>query len=285
MTAKTLASGIGAIVDSGSGALAWALEVIRLDTVAVRYCTGSRSVTIDGNIFTPVTGAEFSNIASTLGLQVNNLIITVGDNDVMLREDVLDGLWDGSKFRIFQYDQLSPTAGIIPWHKGFIADLSPRIGAFSVEARDFRQALHQDTTRTHQFGCSYELGDAKCRKDLTAFTFTAVAVTGVTNASQFTCSSLGQATNFFTEGKLLFTTGPSANGIWRKIAAHTSGGLITLDKAAIKGVGVGNLLTIIAGCMHRPNEDCRDKFANKVNYGGCDTKPTVTDLITGKAAA
>jgi hypothetical protein len=44
-------------------------------------------------------------------------------------------------------------------------------------------------------------------------------------------------------------------------------------------VAIGDEITIVAGCTHRPDEDCRDKFSNKVNYGGCDSKPTVAELI------
>jgi uncharacterized phage protein (TIGR02218 family) len=285
VTAKAIGSALATHVQDPATVLAWALEIVRTDAVAVRWCTGSQDATISGNVYSTISAANFSSITSALGLSVDNLQVTISDSADVLREDVLDGLWDAARYRIFQYNQVSPSDGIITWPSGFIGNIQPRIADVQFEARDFRQAMHQDTTRTHQYGCVYELGDAKCRKDLTTFTFTAVAVTSVTNNLQFTCSGLAQAAEFFTEGRLLFTTGPSANGKWRKIAAHATGGVITLDTAAIKGIAVGNLLTIIAGCTHRPDEDCRDKFANKVNYGGCDTKPPVSDLMTGKPAA
>jgi uncharacterized phage protein (TIGR02218 family) len=282
MSAKSLAGGIGAIIDAGETALAWALEIVRPDATAVRYCTGSRRVTISGQVYSPVVGATFSSIACSLGLNVDNLIISVGDSDVILREDVLDGVWDGSRFRIFQYDQINPGAGLILWHSGFIADIEPRIGAFDIEARDFRQALHQDTTRTHQFTCPNELGDARCRKDLTAFTIAGIAVTAVASNRTFT-TTLAEAAGWATEGRILFTTGASANGIWRKVTLHAAAGVLTLDRAAILGVAVGNLLTVVAGCDHTP-PTCIRKFSNMPNYGGCPTKPTVSDLSTGELA-
>jgi uncharacterized phage protein (TIGR02218 family) len=284
VTAKTLAAGIGAIVDSGEGALAWGVEIIRADATALRYCTGHQRATIDGDVYTPFRGASFSSIASTVGLDVDNQKLSIGDSEDLTREDVYDGVWDGARYRLFQYDQLDPAAGIIPWHSGFIADIEPRIGAFDLEAHDLRQAAHQDTTRTFQFACPYELGDAKCRKDLTDFTSAGLTVDSVVSPQEFTFFS-GQPTGWGDNGLVTFTTGDSANGVSRRITTWVSvSGLVTvtLERAAIKGITVGDQFTAIAGCRKRPNEDCRDKFANKVNYGGCDTKPTVSDLMTGE---
>lgn len=283
MTAKTLDAGIGDHIDSGSTALAWALEVVRSDTTALRYCTGTQPATIDGDDFTPVSGATFSSIANTLGMDVDNLLVTLGDSDDILREDVLDQVWDGARYRIFQFNQLDPSDGVIPWQNGFVADIEPRVGAFDAELRDLRQAMHQDNTRTFQFACPYELGDAKCRQDLAAFTVTGVEVTAVASNQEFT-TDLAQAAGWATEGRLLVTTGNSANGIWRKIALHagTSGAAVfTLDRAAIKGIEVGDLLTVIAGCDHTP-PTCIDKFDNMVNYGGCPTKPPTNDIFRGR---
>jgi uncharacterized phage protein (TIGR02218 family) len=281
MTAKTLAPGIAAIVDGGDRAFAWAIEIRRADSVAMRLCTGFAPVTLNGEVYSPVTGVSSSSIASTLGLQIDNQTISIGDSDAILREDILDGVWSGARYRIRQYDQLEPAAGSIPWTSGFIADIEPRIAAFDAEAHDLRQALLQDTTRTHQFGCPYELGDAKCRADLAPFTHTGLVVTAVASNQTFT-TGLTEAADWATEGRLLFTLGENANGIWRKVKLHASGGVLTLDRATVYPVAVDDEFTVVAGCQHRPNEDCRDKFANKVNYGGCDTKPPVSDLMSGK---
>lgn len=285
MTAKALDTAIAAHLAGGQHTLAWAFEIVRSDAVAYRRCSGSRAAVIDGQTYTPVDGMTLSSIACSIGLNVDNLQVTVGDSAEILREDILDGVWDGARYRIFQYNWASPSDGIIPWPSGFIANAEPRVGAFDFEARDFRQALQQDTTRIHQFGCPWVLGDANCRKDLTAFTTTAVAITGVTSQRVITASSLSAAAaDHYGNGRLMFTSGANANGIWRQIDTNT-GGQITLVLPLLRTPLIGDLFTIIAGCRHRPDEDCRDKFANKVNYGGCDTKPTVSDIVNGELAA
>jgi uncharacterized phage protein (TIGR02218 family) len=286
VTARSLPAAIEAARAAGFLSLAWAFEFSSLYGQVLRYCGTSRNVTIGGDLYTARPGMSVSSIASTLGLGVDNLKATLGDNGDVLQADVIDGLWDGAPHRLFLFDPLAAVvtySDIVPWHYGTVANIEPRVGAFDAELRDWRQALHQDTTPTHQYGCDYELGDARCRKDLTAFTFNAVAVTGVSGAYQVTCAGLAQAAGFFTNGKARFTLGANANGltsqIWRRIRLHESGGVLTFQLPLVRPAAIADEITLVAGCTHRPDEDCRDKFDNKVNYGGCDSKPLVRELV------
>lgn len=282
MTERVLPAAIEVMRQSGFLSLAWALEIESLYGQTLRYCGTSRDHVIEGDTYTAVPGMSVSSIANTLGMEVDNLKSTMGDNGDILQADVLDGLWDGAPYRLFLFNPLDPSDGIVPWHYGTVANIEPRIGAFDCEHRDWRQALHQNTTPTHQYACTYELGDARCKADLSNFTFAAV-VTSVTNAYTFTCSGLAQAATFFSNGRLQFTLGANANGlssqIWRRVRLHETGGVLTMQLPLVRPVSIGDEILIVAGCTHRPDEDCRDKFDNKVNYGGCDTKPLVREIL------
>jgi uncharacterized phage protein (TIGR02218 family) len=283
MTARTLPAAIETMRASGFLSLTWALEITSRYGQVLRYCGATRDAEIDGETFTALPGMSVSSIASTLGMNVDNCKSTLGDNGDIVAADVYDGLWDASAYRLFMFNPLDPTDGIVPWHYGRVANIEPIIGAFVIEKRDHRQALHQDQTPTHQEACTYEVGDARCKKDLTAFTFAAVAVTSVASAYSFTCSGLAQAEHYFRNGRLQFTTGDNANGvssqIWRRIRAHATGGVLTMQLPLVRAVQVGDLITIVAGCTHRFEEDCRDKFSNAINNGGCNTKPLVRELL------
>jgi uncharacterized phage protein (TIGR02218 family) len=280
VTSRTLPTGIAA--QQGAHRLSWGLEIVSLYGQTLRYCGAGKDQPIGGNTYTALPGMSVSSIASTLGLEVDNLKATLGDNEDILQADVIDGLWDGASHRLFLFNLDDPDE-IVPWHYGTVANIEPRIGAHDIELRDLRQALHQDTTPTHQEGCTYTLGDARCKKDLTAFTFSGVAVSSVTNAYTFTCSGLAQAAAYFTQGKLRFTSGANANGltsqIWRQIRTHATGGVLTMTMPLPRTVAPGDVITIIAGCTHRFDEDCVAKFANGVNNGGCNTKPLVSELV------
>jgi uncharacterized phage protein (TIGR02218 family) len=280
VTARTLPSGMAA--QQGAHRLSWGLEIASLYGQTIRYCGAGKDQPIGGNTYTALPGMSVSSIASTLGLEVDNLKATLGDNEDILQADVIDGLWDGAPYRLFLFNIDDPDE-IEPWHYGTVANIEPRIGAHDIELRDWRQALHQDTTPTHQEGCTYTLGDARCKKDLTAFTFAGVTVTSVTNAYTFTCSGLAQAAAYFTQGKLRFTSGANANGltsqIWRQVRTHATGGVLTMAMALPRTVAPGDVITIVAGCTHRFDEDCVAKFSNGVNNGGCNTKPLVSTIL------
>lgn len=284
MTAKVLDSPIAANATGGFPTLAWAIEIIRPDTTAFRWCTGTREAVIDGDTYTPVDGLTFSSIASSVGMNVDNGKFTIGDSEDVLREDIIDGVWDGSAYRIFQYNWASPSDGIIPWPYGWVANAEPRVAAYDLEFRDFRAALLQDVTRIHSEPCGYELGDAKCRKDLTLFTITAEPITAVASRRQVTFAGFTEVADWATEGRLLFTSGPNANGIQRQIELHQAGGVITFTRELPYPALIGDEATIIAGCRHRWDLDCRDKFANMVNNGGCKDKPSVDALTKGELA-
>ncbi len=286
MTARTLPAAIEAQRAAGSLTLTWGLEIASLYGQVIRYCGTSRNKTIGADEYQARPGINVSSIASTLGLNVDNLKATLGDNGDILLADVIDGLYDGAPYRLFMFDPLQAVVtydDIVPWHYGTVANIEPRVAAFDSELRDHRQALHQDTTPTHQEGCTYELGDARCKKDLTAFNFTGVPVTGSVGAQQITCASLSQDAGFFTNGKARFTLGANANGltsqIWRRIRLHEAGGVLHFQLALPRAVAVDDEITIVSGCTHRPEEDCRDKFDNMVNNGGCQTKPLVRQLV------
>lgn len=285
MTAKALDAPIAAHIATGFPTLAWAVEIIRTDGAAFRWCTGTRPAPIEGEIYTPADGLTLSSIASSVGFNVDNGKFTIGDSDLVVRADILDGVWDGAAYRFFQYNWASPSDGIINWPNGWLANAEPRVGAFDMEFRDYRAALLQDTTRVHQYACPYELGDAKCRKDLTDFTALAEPITSVASRREVTFAGYTEVADWATEGRLLFTSGANANGIWRQIESHAAGGVITFTRELPHPALPGDEATIIAGCRHRPNEDCRDKFGNMVNNGGCNTKPSVDDLTKGALAS
>lgn len=284
MTAKALDAAIAAHVAAGFPTLAWAVEIIRTDDTAFRWCTGTRPAEIEGQLYTPVDGLTLSSIASSVGFNVDNGKFTIGDSESVDRIDILDGVWDGARYRFFQYNWASPSDGIINWPSGWLSNAEPRVGAFDMEFRDFRAALLQDTTRVHAYDCNYEVGGPKCRKDMTAFTYS-VVITAVASRRQITFAALAPlADGWFTEGRLLFTAGANANGIQRQIESHVSPGVITLTRELPREALIGDVATVVAGCRHRWDVDCRDKFDNMVNNGGCHTKPTVDDLTKGALA-
>jgi uncharacterized phage protein (TIGR02218 family) len=280
---RTFGGSLAAHVALPGTTLAWGMRVERTDGDITGWTSHDRAktVTIDAVplVLEPTNAIDISSIVREIGLGVPTLEATVLELDAtMTRADLLDGVWDGAKFYIFQYNWASPSDGLIDWLSGLFGSVTPRLGSFVIELRGLTQALHNDSTRVLQADCDYRFGDSRCTVNLAPHTYTG-EVDAVTNQRVFTID-LANPDDDFTEGELEWLTGLNT-GKRRKVMTHASQ-IVTLAEAAVRTIQVGDTFEIIRGCRKR-REDCID-FANVLNYPGADLKPTRDDLSQGEAA-
>ena len=146
---------------------------------------------------------------------------------------------------------------------------------FTLELRDDDWLLETKLGRQTSKFCQHDLGDGRCRVDLTPYTFTQT-ITNVTNRYQFTTNGSftpGQ----FSRGKITFTTGINT-GISRDISLFETGNNITLWQPLPYSIAPGDEVIIIQGCG-KTLFDCITRYNNAVNFGGEPHIPT-TDQIT-----
>jgi uncharacterized phage protein (TIGR02218 family) len=280
---RTFGGSLAAHVALPGTTLAWGMRVERTDGDITGWTSHDRAktVTIDAVplVLEPTNAIDISSIVREIGLGVPTLEATVLELDAtMTRADLLDGVWDGAKFYIFQYNWASPSDGLIDWLSGLFGSVTPRLGSFVIELRGLTQALHNDSTRVLQADCDYRFGDSRCTVNLAPHTYTG-EVDAVTNQRVFTID-LANPDDDFTEGELEWLTGLNT-GKRRKVMTHASQ-IVTLAEAAVRTIQVGDTFEIIRGCRKR-REDCID-FANVLNYPGADLKPTRDDLSQGETA-
>lgn len=273
---KTIPAGL---VDCAT--LVFGVRIVRTDTTVLGLTDHDKdkTVTVDGvsTLLEASPGFSIENLVSTAGLGVDNTEIQVESGTDITRADILARIWDGARVYFFRFNWKDPAAGTIPVKRGSFGNFKPKLDHFVVEFRDLRQALQPNSTWVFQEACRWRLGDARCAKNLTAFTFT-TAVTTATSNTVFTASALTQAADYFGEGFVDFTSGLNAATPGFKVKSFT-GGVVTLSEGAIYPIQVGNAFTIIAGCRKRWDLDCRDKFDNLLNFGGEKDKPTRDQLI------
>ena len=265
-----------AVIDSGAFQFGWTAKFTRADanqspeSGIFRFCSGTRDAPISGQTYTAAPGFELSSITCTLGYGVDTLEMTVLTNDDMTRAEFLSGRWYACRVEFNQYNWASPSDGFIEWPVYTVSDVTPLQGGFKLELRDLRQYMRQDYSLSTGKTCPHRLGsvgDSRCNKDLTSFTH-GFTVTGVTSRSIFTCSGLGQATDYFTNGQATFDDGLHG-GLPLLIRSHTTGGIISLAVPLIADIVIGQTGVAIAGCLKR-REDCITKFNNVLNFGGQD---------------
>jgi len=281
---RTLAAGIGAHVLLPATTLAWGMRVQRADGAIFGFTDHdtAKTVTIDAVALAlePANAISISSIAREIGLAVANLEATVLAFDAtMTKVDLLDGVWDGAEFDIFQFNWASPSDGLIEWMSGQFGASTPRLGSFVIELRGITQCFQNDTTPIVQADCSYRFGGPGCLVALGPHTYTAT-VTVVTSQRQFTID-LANPLDDFTEGELLWLTGLNT-GRRRKVMTHTGAGVVTIAEAALRTIQVGDTATIIRGCRKR-RVDCIS-FLNVLRFPGFDQKPSRGELADGDVA-
>jgi uncharacterized phage protein (TIGR02218 family) len=284
---RSFGGSLASHIASRSHRLAWGMRVERSDGDITGWTSHDRAktVTIDATplVLEPTNAIDISSIVREIGLGVPTLEATVLELDAtMTRADLLDGVWDGAEFFIFQYNWASPSDGLIEWLSGRFGSVTPRHGSFVIELRGLTQALHNDATRILQADCDYRFGDSRCTVNLAPHTY-AFEVVAVTNQRVFEID-LANPDDDFTEGELTWDIGSGAGlnaGKRRKVMSHASQ-IITLAEAAVRTIQVGDTGEIIRGCRKR-REDCI-AFANVLNYPGADLKPTRDALSQGETA-
>jgi uncharacterized phage protein (TIGR02218 family) len=264
--------------------LAWFMRVTRTDTTVYGFTSAQRDVEIGGVDYLAGPGLEVANLVSTAGFAVDNTELTIlADDTIITVPDILAGRWNNAAFVLFRASWADKSLGIDVHKAGTFGTVQPANGAFTVELRGLQQYLQQPIGAASTKTCRARLGDAKCRKDLTAFTVTGT-LTSVTSQQVFADTGRSEADDYFGNGLLTWTGGDNI-GITAQVKTYVqTGGVITLSVPAVAAVQVGDTYSLVAGCRKRVDEDCRDKFANILNFQGEPHRPTIDELTASPEA-
>ena len=117
--------------------------------------------------------------------------------------------------------------------KGTLGEVRREGQAFTAEVRGLSDRLAQESGRLYTATCSADLGDGRCRIDLTSPAFRgAGAVISPEATAAFTAGGLdGFEDGWFTAGKLTFTSGANS-GLSVEVKSHRKAGAVRLDAVA-----------------------------------------------------
>lgn len=281
-----------AYMQASGTALAWALLLQRPDGTLYGFTSADVPLVLDLTAwghpaetafeFTHLQGLDVSSIATTAGFEVDNLeLTTLDDGSLFTRDDILAGRWANTRYRLFRYRWDAAPVTIADWvhvrQRGTLGQITPGQTTIRAELRGLTQRLQQPVGIVSTKTCQVRLGSEKCKVGLVPFTTTGLTVTAVASAQQFTAAAATQAADWFGEGTVTWLTGDNA-GISHKVRTFEAG-VFTLVLPAVLPVQVGDTFAAVAGCRQRL-DDCRDKFANVLNFQGDPHRPTTDDLVT-----
>jgi len=231
--------------------------------VTLRYTSGDRDITHDGNLFR--AGGEISGYALVTGgrmrcvrgLEVDTTEITIapGVNDTVngipLLTAIRQGQFDRANVRkeraffasMASYGDTSPGTLII--FSGEVAEAVPSRTQAKLTVKSDVYLLNVSMPRkVYQASCPHTLGDSGCGVDRSAYAVTSTVLTGSTAVS-IVCG-LTQASGYFDLGTVAFTSGKNA-GLSRSIKAYAPGA-ITLTAPFPNAPEVGDAFTVLPGC-------------------------------------
>lgn len=276
---RTFPDGLQAHLDGGVTTLCTCWRLTRGDGAVYGFTDHDRTLSFDGVMFAPETGATGSALESSTGLAVDNASFEGALNAAFLTEADLDaGRFDGARIEVWRVNWANVSQRVL-LKSGALGEVKRGPGAYEAELRGLAHVLGQTTGRVYQHTCDARLGDARCKIDLgdPAY-FGAGNVESASDRARFRVSGLGTFDDgWFSLGLLTWADGANA-GLSMHVKSHTDDELV-LWRPAPETIAPGDAFSITAGCDKR-FETCRDKFANIVNFRGFHLMPG-DDFITG----
>lgn len=289
---KSIGAALQSHLETGETTLAICVKITRNDNEVFGFTDHDKELTVDTVTYRPIIGVETSAAETQAGLNVDQLEMR-GFLDALgvTEAEISAGLWDQADIRVFQVNWANTSQGTIKLRRGWLGEVSVT-QEFRAELRGVAQKLQQSIIELVSEYCKADLFDSRCGLTATegSTKFTGVSVSSIVSAQrQFISLSgspsiSGLASDFFSGGKILWTTGSNAS-LQMEIKTHSlgspNGANITLVQAMPYEILVGDEFTIFAGCRKRYVEDCGTKFNNQENFRGFPHLPGLDEVLKG----
>ena len=259
--------------------------VTRGDGVEIRGTEWDRDLVITtgtyAGTFLARAGITGSDIRSTSDLSVDNLEVTgalaaplttdsSSASSLFLLDvtaaDIEAGLLDNAEAVTFLVNSNDPDLYQRVLRAGWLGNSQRTAeGQYKIELRGLTQALSQGIVRTYSIGCDAELGDARCKVDMTSFTHNRfVAGIMIPRRRIFHSGASLDFTGQIVGGKVTFTSGP-CDGFSMEIKEYDSPNQeIGLYLPTPVDFELTDTFTVTAGC-DKAFGTCKVEYNNIVN--------------------
>lgn len=272
---KTISSALASHITGGALTMCTCWRIQRPDGQSFRFTDHDADIMVGGELYEADSGFTRSAVEGDDTLAAPNLQI-VGLVQAINASDLINGLWDYSEVKIFLVNWTSPDSGQIKLRHGFLGEITTDdSGEFQAELRGLAQLLGNNVGELYTPECRADLGDARCKVDLTPLTGHGVCGAG-SSKTAFVATGLSQPASYYDGGTMQMTTGVNV-GVRREVLTW-DGTTLTLFLPLPQSVTVGDAFTVTPGC-DKQLKTCIDKFNNVLNYRGEPTVPGSDALL------
>ena len=239
-------------------------EVTRSDGTQERYTDHDADIVAMGYTWSSLTSYDSTTALARQDMSVLTSEFTTGVQDGVTLADIEAQKYDDAQIVLYAIDWSSPSDGVVPLLKGWVGNITVDGQQIKFEFRSLAQKLQQNVGRTISAACDADLGDSRCKVDLTPYTVAGTAQSG----DQYTLNdaSLTQANNYFAGGRL------TIHGVSREIRSSTSAGVITFYDPLPTPIVAGDAYSMTPGC-DKTIGTCNSKYSNVVNFRGFPDVP------------
>ena len=275
---RDLAPAFAAHLSGGVTTLCRCWSLRRRDGVALGFTDHDRDLTFAGLVHAARTGLEAAEASAEAGFAVSGGDVAGALSSLGLTEaDIAGGLYDGASVETWLVDWTNPQTRLL-LDMGTIGEIRREDDAFVAELRGVAARLDAEIGRSYRATCCAELGDTRCRVDLSAWRKTGRVLALPEPATLHVALAENVPDGLFTGGRLTWTGGANA-GLSADLRLQ-AGDLVELWEAPPHPVAAGDTFTLTAGCDKRL-ATCRDRFANAVNFQGFPHMPGNDTLLHG----
>lgn len=232
-------------------------------------------LTVDSLVYKPSAALERISMNLRNNAEVSNQELASAWSIDLPQEDLQAGLFDNAEIYVFKTSWVDVTLGKIDVFKGKLGAVQWSEDGFRADIVSSMQQLIKPIGATTTLKCRHLLFSTAsdqqigfCGVSAGSFTYSSTISSIILQKMKFTCTTLGLANGFCSQGKLVWTGGNNA-GFDSTVKIHTAGGSDTIELFLPTNLAmqVGDTFTIYAGC-NKTTDHCKNKFNNIANFGG-----------------
>ena len=245
-----------------------------------RWTSHDRDLTVGGNVYIAAPGVERSAILTRADLSVPSVELRALEHAI--EAEIIDRGWvDNANITISVVDSDTPSGGTMVIFSGTLGQVQRTREGYEVEGRGQSQRLSQQIGEFYSRECRADLGDARCKVDLSAYTYTGYVgtldgdrgfepfVTEHQGTTYPTGTAFSEPEGWFDQGVLTWASGENV-GLSMEVHSYTQAPnprRMNLYLPPPSPITIGDAFTVYAGC-NKLITTCRDKFGNVVNFRG-----------------
>lgn len=272
---RSVSPSMQARLDASTSTFCNCWRLSRKDGMVMGFTDHDRDLSFNGVTFRAASGLTATEVEANVGLGAGSgEILGALQSEGLSESDLAKGLYDGASIEVWLVDWSDVDHRLL-LDVATIGEVKRSEFAFSAELRSLAHLFDQQRGYSFQRSCSADLGDARCKFDLTTPGFRTTGVVAATTGGALV-ADLASAfdDDFFTGGRLSFTSGANV-GAQATIKSYRRSGTqarFTLWTAPAGAVASGDTIEVLAGC-DKTAATCRAKFSNIVNFRGFPHMP------------